>query len=209
MEFLDVLNQLQDIPSTFKKTGPFFTAFENSIALGLSTYTNATDGVMGELSFQNASFYGIGMWGSVLGIIQDLNESDTQYSNRITNTLEAWFGTIPGLLRYMEDVYGLTATITENSPGYTISISTPSQNTPVMISNLKNIRPAGVPFSVDTLKGGLFLNTVNYLGSWRSTGAYLSNPVASYNFTINSYTNNATAVLPLTLSLAPLTSLTI
>ena len=209
MQFLDVLNQLQDLPLTFKRVGPNYTALENSFGLALSTYTVATDGVLSQLNFQNAEFFGIGIWGTIFGVSQNVNESDTAYKTRIVNTLEAWFCTIPGLIRYMSQVYNISASVTESGASYTLTFSTPSVSTLIILENLNLIRPAGVPFYVNLLSGGLYLNTINYVGSWRVTGSYLTSPVSNYSFTLPSTTNNSPALFPTTLISSPLLSISI
>ncbi len=209
MQFLDVLNQLQDLPQTFKRTGPVYTSLENSFGLSLSAYTVATDGIMSQLNFQNADFFGIGIWGTIFGIQQNLNESDSAYKQRITNTLEAWFCTIPGILQYLNEVYSISASITESGASWTVTFSTPSISPIIIIDNLNIVRPAGVPFNVDLLSGGLYLDTINYLGNWRVTGSYITSPVSNYAFTLPSTTNNSQALFPTALISSPLLSLSL
>lgn len=209
MQFLDVLNQLQDLPATFKRTGPVFSALENSFGLSLSAYTVGSDGIMSQLNFQNAEFFGLDIWGNIFGVPRNLNEADATYKLRITNTLESWFCTIPGILRYLSEVYSITATIAESGASWTLTFSTPSFSPLVIIDNLNLIRPAGVPFNVELLSGGLYLDTINYVGSWRVTGSYITSPYSSYAFTIPSTTNNSLALFPSSLISSPLLSLSL
>ncbi len=203
MQLLDVLNQLNDLPDTFKRIGPNFSAMENSFGLSLSAYTVSTDGILNQLNFQNAEFYGLDLWGDMFGVTRNINEDDTVYKSRIVNTLEAWFCTIPGIIRYLQQVYNISATITESGASWSVTFTTPSISPLVIIDNLNIIRPAGVPFYVNLLSGGLYLNTINYIGSYRVTGSYITSPFSNYNFTIPSTTNNSLALFPTTLVSTP------
>ena len=56
--------------------------------------------------------------------------------------------------------------------------------------------PAGILTACEVTGGGLYLNTINYLGRDRVTGSYIGQSVTAFSFQIPNSTNNVTSSLP-------------
>ncbi len=202
MQWADIAYQLGDLPDTYKRSGPTYEWVMNSLTAALDRYTNSSNAVVSMANFANAQGKWLDFWGQLLGGISRLNEqTDEEYMALITQTILEGKGPPVAILDYVSLIYGIKANITENFPnvGWYLKFgsSFPQSEYNQLALTLGNVRPAGVPFTpFYVLGGGLYLNTINYLGRDRVTGSYIGQPVTAFNFTIPNSTNNVTSSLP-------------
>ena len=203
MQWIDVLKTLNDLPSTFTRSGPNFAAFQASLTNGLHKFTGSVEGAL----LQAQPTQAVGKWLDVVGKLRNIprfnDESDSDYLTRITYLLTTAGGPPNALLGVMMTIGQTSATITENFSACSWSINviggTPSGATLSQItSSLGYVRPAGVPYAINVSAGGLFLNTLNYLGRPRVTGAYITNASTNLPLNLSANTNNAINLLPTT-----------
>lgn len=203
MQWADVLARLSDLPDTFLRQGPNFTAFQAALTNGLHKFTNSVDGAVNQAQATQA----IGKWLDVVGRARNMprynGEPDATYLARIAYLLNTPGGP-PNAILGLLAIIGQTAspTLTESfatcswSIGVNAGISTTKQ---AQLTNaLGYVRPAGVPYQINVSRGGLYLNTLNYLGRPRVTGAYLVSSTNSLPLNMSSNTNNAINLLPTT-----------
>jgi hypothetical protein len=201
MDVSTVITQLNDLPPTFTRPGVIYAQLIQSTATGLSIYTDATEEVEKEsYTFADANYGWLDVWGLLFGITRNANEADYTYRNRIQKTLEAWVGTLPAIVDWGNFILDTTITVTENTPyfGYVISLpgSATIAQTNAFVSSLSRIRPAGVPFQIAQKSAGGFLETINYFGAPRVTGAYLNEASTYVPLAIGPVTINAVPLLP-------------
>jgi len=196
MNFSDVTKILQSLPTTYQRSGNDFQAWQNSLAGGITRFTESIDNTSAQMQFFEASGNWLNLWGKLLGVIRNPSESDTAYRARIVGTMLAWRGTPNGIVSYLALAMGLTATVAEAFPavGWTLNLApgtslTPAQKTQ-LASNLAFVRPAGVPYSVRTVTNGLFLGTGNFLNTTHFPGSWLQPYTTLSSFTVPSNTNN-------------------
>ena len=79
MDFAAGQYYLNDLPATFKRPGTTFQWWYNSLGYGVSTGTNAMDGVLSQAMFTNAKWEWLNLWGSIFGIQRPIGQTDTQY----------------------------------------------------------------------------------------------------------------------------------
>lgn len=203
MDWQQVLTQLTDLPRTYLRTGSVFQQWMNSLTEELSRYTTATDALTAQVAFTNAVAAWLDVWGELFGIARNSNESDAAYSQRIMGTLQAEHGPPLAISAFMLLSLGLRTTVTENIPaavGWSLQLgsSTTTPQEATIAQALDFVRPAGVPYNFNILRGGCFLTTVNYLGRAKVTGAYLTLPYSVVGPNIPANTNNSTPLLPTT-----------
>ena len=202
MQWADIAYQLGDLPDTYKRSGPTYEWVMNSLTAALDRYTNSSNAVVSMANFTNAQGKWLDFWGQLLGGISRLNEqTDEEYMALITQTILDGKGPPVAILDYVKLIYGIKASITENFPnvGWYLKFgsSFPQSEYNQLALTLGNVRPAGVPFTpFYVLGGGLYLNTINYLGRDRVTGSYIGQPVTAFNFTIPNSTPNVVSELP-------------
>lgn len=200
MQFPDVKARLDDLPPTFTRPGSGFQALDLSQTAALFRYTNASDGVLNQLDFQQAVGPWLDAWGKLFVIPRNINESDDAYQNRIVMTLLAGRCTPNAILIYLQTL-GIAATLQEDfvHAAFHIQFTTPltTVDFAALAQNLGNVRPAGVPFlPFEVLQGGLYVGTINFLNAPKVTGAYLDSPLKSFTPTIATSTNNSVPLLP-------------
>lgn len=203
MDWNAVSAQLADLPSTYKRSGDTYTFLFKSFVMGLLRYTSAADGTTGQLAFPQAIGKWLDTWGQLFNVPRNNDESDRAYATRIQFLLLSGKGPPVSIARYIQIVEGLSATVTEKFPavGYRISMGLQTLAAYAqIISDLKYVRPAGVPFlPLTVLQGGLYLGTINYLGvAPRVTGAYLNQPFTTNGIVVPATTNNSRPLLPTT-----------
>jgi hypothetical protein len=201
MNLTEVISQLNDLPDTFKRPGTIYAQLTQSFATGLTRYTDATDEIGNEsTSFSEARYGWLDVWGLLFGITRNSGEADYSYSLRVEQVLMAWVGTLPAIANWAEVIYQTTVTIAENfpAPGYVIQLpgSLTIAQVDAFVASLNRIRPAGVPFQVGMQSSGLYLDTINYCGAARVTGAYLTNALTYVPLAIGPITINAVPLLP-------------
>ncbi len=180
-----IYKQLLDLPAVFKPGDATFNAVMTSILDELNNLGATTNALQAQLSFPTANAGWLDLWGNFFGIPRNSAESDTAYNYRIQQTLLGWASTVAGIGKYIESVYGVNVTITENlvNGGFSITFTTPlTNNLYLEIANgLNHIRPAGVPFlPLLVVSGGSFIKTNFFLGMSSSGGAYLDSPVQDF-----------------------------
>lgn len=201
MNLAAVVAQLGDLPATFLREGTPFSQLAATEAQAFTDFTSAADAIVGSVSsFQSAQWGWLDVWGLLLGVPRNKDEGDPTYANRITGTIMAWVGTVPAIEQWGLLILGSRVTVTENLPSIGYIITLPNGVSAVQIAifaaSLNRVRPAGVPFTFNQLVGGLFLDTINFLGTWEMIGSYLDDGTASVAFTIPSSTLNAVPLLP-------------
>lgn len=206
MQFLDVLTQLNTLPSTYLRPGPQFAEMQSAKAAGLFHFTNASDGLVNQVqSFANATGVWLDAWGKLFGVPRDPDEADNAYATRISAVLTSGCGTPIAITVFIKLSLNIDATITEDftDTAWFLVLNTPltPQGYQQLISNLKYVRPAGVPCLKfqENAQGGLFAGTVDFLNAPQVTGAYLKTPSQAVSVTsLSAYTNNSVPLLPTT-----------
>ena len=209
MDINQVNAQLSDLPSTFTRPGTPYTQWQDSWAEALALFTNGCDGVIAQTDFDGstyasgsgAQFGWLDVWGEIFGIVRNSNESDVLYAARISATLLAWVGTIPAIQACGMQILSTIVSVIENitSLGYSIVIpySPTTAQLQFFVSALARVRPAGVPVTLGTTTGGIYLTTISYLGENPSVaGAYLTAGVTYVSGLFGSNTNNSVPLLP-------------
>lgn len=201
MQYADVLVQINSLPSTYLRPGAGFTALQAARAAGLFRFTNAVDGLTQQLTFSAASGVWLDVWGRLFGISRNTQEADAAYAGRISSTLVAGRATPVAMQIYLQAALGISATIVEDFAhtswelSTTIELSAEQYNQ--VFAGLVFVRPAGVPsVAVAIHQGGLYIDSVNFMGAPKTTGAYLETPAGSFSLSANAYTNNSKAKLP-------------
>ena len=202
MQWADISYQLNDLPDTYKRSGPTYEWVMNSLTAALARYTSSSNSVVSMANFTNAQGKWLDFWGKLLGDIPRINNfTDSEYMEYISQTILEGKGPPVAILDYVSLIYGIKATITENFPsvGWYLKFgsSFPQSQYNQLALTLGNVRPAGVPFTpFSILGGGFFVGTINYLGRDRVTGSYIGQPVTTFSFQIPQSTNNAVSELP-------------
>lgn len=204
MQFADVLAQLSTLPATFLRPGATFAFIQSAKSAALFRFTNASDGVTAQAaSFVGAFGVWLDAWGKLFGILRNLDESDSAYSNRITATLVSGRGTPAAIAMYVQLADGFSATVVEDlvHASWSLDLGQPlnTKQFNQLMENLSYVRPAGVPVGAQAeQKGGAYMATINYLAAARVTGAYLKTPVQTQSINLNAFTNNSVPLLPTT-----------
>lgn len=199
MDFLTVLAQLNDLPSTFTRNGAPYSQQIDAIGSALSQFTLGDDATFGQImTFANAVDGWLDVWGLLFGVPRNQNEANSTYSARIQATVLAWVGTVPAIQVWL-NLFAPGGTIVENTGlGYLItlpSFMTAAQIKAFLIS-LGRIRPAGVPFTLKQAGSGLFLGTETFMGEGRVVGVYLTDGLASIGLPIGATTLSSQPLLP-------------
>jgi uncharacterized membrane protein len=201
MDFPAVQEQLNDLPPTFTRPNAPYLQLNDAIALALTVYCNAADGTATQLTFGNAQYGWLDVWGLLFGLPRNLNEGDAVYASRIAFQVLAGAGPPGQIENWIQVVYGITATVTENFPavGYTISFAgavTTAQATQIL-AGLAYVRPAGVPITgLFAIGSGLIMNTINFFDAAEVIGGYLTDANEAIVVPLASSTNNAVPLLP-------------
>ena len=203
MNFTDVQNQLDDLPLTFKRFGPIFAGLILSLTAAIARNTIPIDQLPPNLNLQTAKWGWLNAIGKLYGIQRNQYETDPQYRTRLFGTLTATHGTPDSIVNFIKLALNINSSITENFDlaSYQINFtSPPSIQTLQQVAIAINwVRPAGIPFlPFFQIKGGLYLNTLNYLGVRQVTGSYLSRPSVSININLAPNTDNPKPLLPTT-----------
>lgn len=200
MQWGDILSRLNDLPATYLRRGPNFNTFQNSLALGLHRFTNSTEGAITQAQATQAVSKWLDVVGKMRNIVRFDGEPDNVYLTRIEYLLNTPGGPPNAILGLLNTLNHLNATMVENFTTVSWSVALGSYISATQASQLATglnyVRPAGVPFQLTSLRGGLFLNTLNYLTRWRATGSYLVNPLSALATDLKANTNNAIALLP-------------
>lgn len=202
MDFPHVQAQLNDLPATFKRIGAPYTQLIDALTGALFAYTNGGDSLLTEMiNFAQAMFSILDIWGAVFGILRRPNEGDIPYAARMQKQLLAQRSSPVAMLTWLATIEMLAnPQLTENLPNVGYSLTLPAGLMPkqvqMIVNNLAYVRPAGVPFSIAQRSNGPFVDTVNYLGAPRTTGAYIAGNQAATSIAVPSSTNNASPILP-------------
>jgi hypothetical protein len=204
MNWSDVAAVLNSLPSGYLRTGSAFAAWQNSLTAASVRFTGGVDAITAQTSFGAAVGHWLDVWGRMLGVLRNAGESDSDYRNRISLTLLSWRGTVVGIESYLELAMGLSAVVSESFPavgwalniqvGYALSAAQKS----ILGVNLAFVRPAGVPYTLNEVSGGLFLTTGNFLSGTRFPGSWLVSQNRLTGVAIPSTTNSPVSTLPTT-----------
>lgn len=203
MDWDDIQAVFNSLPATFRRIGPNYDRFQNSLTAGISRFTLGIDSVSGQDNFGTPPVgKWLDAWGKLLSCPRNNSESDAAYYMRIKETMVAWRGTVPGIEAYCQFALGLQATVQENFPAVGWSLMLASLLTAAqlaaLVTNLAFVRPAGVPYRVFGRRGGLYLSTLNFMGGTQVPGSWLVPGAIYLPLTIPSTTNNAVPLLPTT-----------
>ena len=204
MNWSAVQSILASLPSGYTRSGSTFADWQNSLTAGVSRLTTGIDTVNSQTTFATAQGNWLTLWGTLLGVSRTPPESDTAYSMRITETVVSGRGTPVGIESYLLEALGITSTVVENFPtvGYAVSLQPGTTLTSfqkaAFAGNLNAVRPAGVPYNVTQLNGGLFLGTGNYLGGTGFQGSWLQPLSVASGFSTAPSTNSVVSSLPTT-----------
>ena len=201
MNFDDVQNQLDDIPSSFKRFGYIFAGLISSLTAILARNTQALDQLATMIDINSARWGWLDSIGQLYSIPRNQYETDPQYRTRLIGTLNAHTGTPQAIVSFIKLALNLDTTIIENFNvvDYQINFTNPpSQGTLQNVAlSIVRVRPAGVPFlPLYQVTGGIYLNTCNYLNTRFITGSYFSQPHSSISIFLAQNTNNPPALLP-------------
>lgn len=200
MDFITVQNQLEDLPPTFLRPDVTFAQLMDAFAAAFSRYTVGADGVTAQLDINAARYGWLDVQGLLLGYPRRNNEADVTYLNRITYSIRAAGGPPLAIVFWILNVWGILVTVTENFPAVGYQITFPPLVTQAQIDqillDIAHVRPAGVPFTSFISNVGTYLDTVNYLGAPRITGAYLGGGRSSVPNDLGAATNNSPPLLP-------------
>lgn len=198
MDFTDVQAQLNDLPLTFKRPESPYTWLVDALSTELALFTEGVDDTVQQGVFVNALDGWLDVWGLIFDIARQPDEANAAYMARISETVLAWVGTLPALQAWIA-LFAPGGSVIENV-GLGYSITLPSTLTTSQIfyflQTLNRIRPAGVPFTVNAIAGGLFLGTINFLGEGMVAGSYLTASTTAFVIPIGPTTNNAAPQLP-------------
>ena len=177
MDMQSVLATLNDLPSTFKRNGPPYTQFVDSLASALALYTIGADATFSQATvFDNAVDGWLDIWGLLFGIPRDQNQANATFQLHIKSVMNAWVGTVPAVQAWM-DLFAPGGNVVENqSGGYVLLFSgaTPLTQIQSFLRLFNRIRPNGVPFQIEQSGLGLYLGTEEFLGDGRVVGNYLT-----------------------------------
>jgi len=174
----EALQQLLDLPSPFKRTGPNFDMLMHSLLHALRTYTGGLASMQNQTNINNAVRSWLDVWGSMFNLPRQSGEDDPGYLKRIKSTLLCWSSTPAGISKFISDIYDTTVKVTENaSPvSYQIQFNSPLDSTTLknIATALAYVRPAGIPLMpFQVIQSGPFLTTMEYTGMNYGTGTYL------------------------------------
>lgn len=200
MDMLAVIATLNDIPDTFRRQGPPYTQFIDSLAEALSLYTLGSDATFDQAtSFSSATDSWIDIWGLLFGVPRAQNGDNATYKAYIQALITAWVGTVPAIQTWM-NLFAPGGTVVENisSPGYALSFSgvTSLAQIQAFLRLFNRIRPAGVPFQIQQAGLGLYLGTEEFTSDGRVVGNYLTSLSSSVPLALAASTPNATPLLP-------------
>jgi hypothetical protein len=194
--------QISILPPAYKNPSPSYEFFMNSVAMGLTLYTEAIDALVNNASFTTSKYNWLNTWGNLFVVPRGTYENSSQYSLKIQNLISTGNGTPIRIQDYIYNIYGVYVTISENfisgtpNYGYTLKFNGSIYNMKQLALDLNRVRPAGVPIYFDIISGGNYINTINFIGAWRTTGSYLSFPITAFNPNLPESTNNAQNTLP-------------
>ena len=200
MDFLSVLSRLNALPSTFRRNSAPYTQIMDSLAWGVSLFTDTSDSTLSQVqTYANAVDGWLDVWGLLFGVPRNEDESNAVYSERIRATVQAWVGTLPAI-EFWVNAYASGGVVVENANGLGYAITLPPTMTAAQVReflfSLNRIRPLGVPFSVTQVGSGLFLGTDAFLGMGSLAGAYLTGGTVPVPLPLNATTRNSVPLLP-------------
>jgi hypothetical protein len=167
MNIFEALQQILDVPTTFKRPDLTYDQLMASIAAALTLLSASNTAQLDETSYDDASAGWIDVWGALGGIPRRTGEADDVFHARTPNMLLAWRDSVVAIRTWLKVVENLPNTqVVENLPrlGYTVTV--PATLTPnrlkQILTDLAWVRPAGMPFNFVSATGGTYLTTVNY-----------------------------------------------
>lgn len=201
MQYSDVQNQIEDLPATFQRFGPIFAGLISSISAAMARTTMPMDQLAANVSLPTAHWGWLDAIGKLYGLPRNPYETDPAYRTRILGTLTATHGTPDSIVNFIQFALNISTSITENFTLASYQINFANPPTPQTLQQvaiaINWVRPAGIPFlPLYQIRGGLYLNTLNYLGIKKVTGSYLAKPSISISVTLAPNTNNPVPLLP-------------
>ncbi len=201
MDYSQNRAQLSILPPVYKNSAPTYDFFMNSVAMGLTLYTEAVDALINNATFTNSKYNWLNAWGSLFVVPKGNYENSSAYLIKIQDIISNGNATPVRIQNYIYTVYGITVKIIENftstpNYGYTLQFNGTVYDMQQLATDLSRIRPAGVPIYFEIISGGNYLNTINFIGTYRTTGSYLSFPTTLYNPNLPNNTNSAVNTLP-------------
>ena len=203
MNLSEIIRVFESIPSSMLPEGSNFDILQSTLELVLGGWTTANDTLINNLSLTGNPDKILDTWGIFLGIPRDFLDDSIHYLTKLKTALNSKFTTIDGIENFLEAIYQIQSSVTNNplnQAGYSISLASnaPTATISQFLSNLVYVRPAGVPFAVNFLAGGVFTNGSTFLGANTGTittaysqSLYLGGSSGSIGINIPMNTNNA------------------
>jgi hypothetical protein len=208
MDLSSVMGVLNDLPSTFRRAGPPYTQFLDSVTMALCRFTEAADATETQIRSWTAGPVDgwLDVWGLLFGVPRYPNESNIPYYTRVQRTVQAWVATVPAVQIWVQ-FYAAGGVVTENvgSVGYTITIPASLSVTLLrqFLSSFNRIRPAGVPFAVYQIGLGTYLGTVDFTADGMIVGDYLALGTQALPLNLDPMTLSNRPLLPMTIATDP------
>ena len=101
MDWEDVQAVFEALPSTFRRLGPNYDNWQNSLVAGISRMTLGMESVSEQANFAGPPVgKWMDAWGRLLGVPRNNDETDAAYFNRVKATMTVQRTTIPGMEAY-------------------------------------------------------------------------------------------------------------
>jgi len=201
MDWNYVQSILNDLPRGYLRTGETFSWWQNSLTAGLVNYTYALDGLQEQYDFNNSSGPWLDTWAQLTANMRLTGESDGILQQRIKILMRQGRSTAAAIYNYVSVGLQYPCEVTENFVGPNYWEIALNQNVTKAVyqqvaQQLDQMRPAGVPFAMSVISGGLYLDSINYLDAPSVTGAYLTEPHTYVSTGIAATTNQSKPTLP-------------
>lgn len=203
MDLASVQATLAALPSSFQRPGTTYAQLQRAFAASLGRLVSESNGMITQAGgAQAAGGKWMDVWGQALGIPRRSGEARSAYLSRFLATCVAWRLSVPALEQFMLSNESASVTVTESFPsvGWTMTLPSPNLLTSGvdLETQLKTVRPAGVPYSFLVQEGGCFLSTSVFMSRSRARGAFLTQAVKPVAAAAVASTPNTAPSLPMT-----------
>lgn len=200
MDFGQAQKQLLDLPATFRRQGNPFAQLIDAMSAAMARLTVPADGTVAQGNFSQAAYGWVDVWGLLFNIARGANTPDQTYKNQIQYAVNARGGPPLAITAWINTIFGIQVQLIEKNPNLGYTLIFPATLTTFQIrqilASIAYVRPAGVPFDVETSNIGTYLTTVNFISAPKITGAYLSGGITELPLGLGATTNNSPPSLP-------------
>lgn len=200
MDFQEVEKQLNDLPATFRRQGAPYTQYVDALSAAMTRLTMPADGQIAQGDFTKSVDGWLDTWGEIVGILRGNNSPNQTYKAQMQYAVTARGGPPLAIVAWVLAIFGLLIEIIENLPqvGYVLVFPATLTTAQIqqIIASIGYVRPAGVPFSIETSNLGTFLRTVNFISAPKITGAYLATGTTTIGLGLGPATNNSPPLIP-------------